>query len=118
MSGLDIEPEDLDFIWHVNLPEDELEKAQIFQTKVNAGFSVVEEMKRTYGLSDSSASEEYKQHLEEVKKFKDIEQKQSDFKTNVATNEKMIYNVDEIRRSNDQISDKKVDNNIEKSQKN
>lgn len=98
IQGFDIDEEDLEITYNLNLPEDELEKSQIFQNKVNAGFSRVEEMKRDYRMNQDGAETEFESYLEEQRKISEVGGKQTQpAQAGNGTPES-------VRKSNDQIS--------------
>lgn len=97
IEGLDIEEEDLEITYNLNLPEDNLEKSQIFNNKVNAGFSIVEEMKRDYRMNQDGAETEFASYLEEQKRINEVGGKR--------TQPAQVGNgtPESIRKSNDQV---------------
>ena len=113
MSGVSVKWTDLELSWTPNLPEDELEKSQIFMNKMNAGFSFVDEAMREYGMTYEGAKQEFEDKLEEGKKKSEstlaLQQKQIDLDPNKKTNDdgkvtkKVDTNPDTQRRANDQI---------------
>ena len=117
INGVDVDWSDLEINWKINLPEDELEKAQISATKVGAKISSIVEENIRQGMDREGAEEEFKSVLEEQRKIKlntlDLEMKNS----NNANDDKEKDGVDgrkfrtgatnlsaeQQRKSNDQI---------------
>ena len=97
IQGLDIDEEDLEITYNLNLPEDELEKSQIFANKVKSGFSIVEEMKRVFRMNQDGAETEFESYLEEQKKISEASVKQTQQTAENDTPES-------VRKSNDQVS--------------
>lgn len=105
IGGLDIDPEDLEITYNINLPEDELEKSQIFANKVNAGFSRIEEMKRSYRMNQDGAETEFESHLKEQQELSqnNITNKAQNDTTNDNAENLNNKSTESIRKSNDQI---------------
>ena len=98
ISGVDVDPEDLEITYNLNLPEDELEKAQIFSQKINSGFSRIEEMKRSYRMNQDGAETEFESHLKEQEQLSQNSIKNNNDNTDNAK----LDNPESVRKSNDQ----------------
>lgn len=113
MSGVNVEWTDLELSWTPNLPEDELEKSQIFMNKMNSGFSFVDEAMREYGMSYEGAKQEFKDKLDESKQKSEAsfaqQQKQIDLAGKKEGDDgdnvqkKTDKNPETQRRANDQL---------------